>query len=276
MTETPQEVIKTIRPGDLEPKVSSKTLNPGDPGHKPVQLYLAGPMRGFEYFNFPAFDKHKEKLEECGWKVVSPADLDRAAGFDPDHVRHNGFYEFVENCEDWPLEMDANDIIRRDMNAVMDPETKAMAMLPCWWLSTGATAEYYLARMRGLYIFEADTFKEITAKDVDLVMALPDPDDVNLIEQVFDKSSDEDPCDEAKRITSGDRNDDYGPPDIDMLRIAKLWSAYLGTLVTQYDVPQMMTLLKVSREKHATKRDNAVDAIGYQRIYQLMREGKQP
>ena len=266
MNKTPQE----------ETKVLYKTLNPGDTGYKSERLYLAGPMRGFEYFNFPAFDKYKYKLEECGWKVVSPADMDRAAGFDPMDEKLNDLYADEEFCDDWPSEMDADEVIRRDMDAIMHPETKAMAMLPCWWLSTGATAEYYLARMRGLYIFEADTFKEITAEDVDLVMALPDPDDVNLIEQVFDKSSDEDPCDEAKRITSGDRNDDYGPPDIDMTRVAKLWSAYLGTLVTMFDVPQMMTLLKVSREKHAAKRDNAVDAIGYQRIYQLMREGKQP
>lgn len=267
----------TLLPIPEVPKVETKTLHPGDPGHKPVQLYLAGPMRGFEYFNFPAFDKYKAILEESGWKVLSPADMDREGGFDPNGAEYGDFYDDEENCADWPDPADADFIIRRDIDAIMHPETKAVAMLPLWWMSTGAVQEYYLARMRGLYIFEADGFTEIKPEYVDTVVLSPsDSDDLNVIKQIFDKSEDEDICDEAKRITSGDRNDDYGDPSDDMRRVAQMWSGYLGTQITMFDVPQLMTMLKISREKHKPKRDNAVDAVGYQRIYQLMREGKRP
>lgn len=44
------------------------------------RAYIAGPMRGYDRFNFPAFDAAKDRLIEMGWDVVSPADLDRAVG----------------------------------------------------------------------------------------------------------------------------------------------------------------------------------------------------
>ena len=51
---------------------------------KPLTVYVAGPMRGKKFFNFPAFDDAKEDLESQGFSVISPADLDRAVGFDPE------------------------------------------------------------------------------------------------------------------------------------------------------------------------------------------------
>ena len=69
--------------------------------------------------------------------------------------------------------------------------------------------------------------------------------------------------DEAKRIVSGSRNDDYGTPERNHARIAQMWSAYLGVEVTPRDVCAMMVLVKVSRDRNAAKRDNAVDIAGY-------------
>src|SRR5436853_6975099 len=46
-------------------------------------VYLAGPMRNYKLFNFPAFDAYTEKLREDGFIVFSPAELDRQNGFDP-------------------------------------------------------------------------------------------------------------------------------------------------------------------------------------------------
>ena len=40
-------------------------------------IYVAGPMRGHDDYNYPAFDRQKQVLEEQGWNVVNPADLDR-------------------------------------------------------------------------------------------------------------------------------------------------------------------------------------------------------
>lgn len=47
------------------------------------RIYIAGPMRGYKYYNFPAFDAAAERLRRLGFDPVSPADMDRALGFDP-------------------------------------------------------------------------------------------------------------------------------------------------------------------------------------------------
>ena len=76
---------------------------------------------------------------------------------------------------------------------------------------------------------------------------------------------------EANRIINGGRQHDYGDnttPDI-----AQLWNVYLAqrgirevkaeTLITGRDVAVMQMLLKIVRDIHHPKRDNAVDIAGY-------------
>lgn len=60
-----------------------------------------------------------------------------------------------------------------------------------------------------------------------------------------------------------ERGADYGHPKEDFTRTAGLWSAYLGIEVRPEDVPMMMILLKVSRQKHKHKMDNLDDIQGY-------------
>ena len=43
-------------------------------------IYVAGPMRGFENYNYPAFDRCARVLRGQGWIVINPAELDREAG----------------------------------------------------------------------------------------------------------------------------------------------------------------------------------------------------
>lgn len=69
--------------------------------------------------------------------------------------------------------------------------------------------------------------------------------------------------DEAKTIVDGKRQEDYGNMNDSFLRIAGLWSAYLGIHVDKYDVAKMMILLKVSRAKDGNHRDSYVDIVGY-------------
>ena len=45
-------------------------------------IYLIGPMRGIPLYNFPAFDDAADRWRKHGWTVISPAELDREAGFD--------------------------------------------------------------------------------------------------------------------------------------------------------------------------------------------------
>jgi hypothetical protein len=47
------------------------------------RIYIAGPMRGYKHYNFPAFDAAAERLRRLGFEPVSPADMDRQLGFDP-------------------------------------------------------------------------------------------------------------------------------------------------------------------------------------------------
>lgn len=51
-----------------------------------MHIYLAGPMRGHPHFNFPAFDAAAAQLRAHGHTVLSPAEADRAIGFD--ETRH--------------------------------------------------------------------------------------------------------------------------------------------------------------------------------------------
>jgi hypothetical protein len=68
---------------------------------------------------------------------------------------------------------------------------------------------------------------------------------------------------EAGDVVHGDRRKDYGSPLENHDRTAKLWSGYLGVPVTAEDVCMLNILQKVSRAKHALKRDNLVDIAGY-------------
>jgi len=60
----------------------------------------------------------------------------------------------------------------------------------------------------------------------------------------------------------------YGPVQGgNITRIADLWTAYLGTMVTEHDVAWMMVLLKASRSKQdPSHQDNYVDGLGYLEI----------
>lgn len=68
---------------------------------------------------------------------------------------------------------------------------------------------------------------------------------------------------EAGDAVHGDRRKDYGSPLENHDRTAKLWSSYLGVTVTAEDVCMLNILQKISRARHAMKRDNLVDIAGY-------------
>ena len=51
-----------------------------DPTEVAPYAYVAGPMRSLPFFNFPTFDEVRDQLVKSGYNVISPADIDRAAG----------------------------------------------------------------------------------------------------------------------------------------------------------------------------------------------------
>jgi hypothetical protein len=71
-------------------------------------------------------------------------------------------------------------------------------------------------------------------------------------------------ADEAGRLVGGERNDQYGPPEVALMRIAGLWSGYLGFSLDASDVAKMMMLLKLARTMDGSyKRDSFVDGVAY-------------
>lgn len=87
---------------------------------------MAGPMRGYKDYNFPAFDDAAARLRSLGHTVVSPAEIDRTLGFDGD-MRVT-------------LSRDIQEVLRCDM----------VAVLTGWEDSRGASAEVAVARAVGI------------------------------------------------------------------------------------------------------------------------------
>ena len=80
---------------------------------------------------------------------------------------------------------------------------------------------------------------------------------------------------EACRVTSEDRNQDYGPPLDDYMRTAALWTALLshklkpGETIEWDDAIRCMCAMKLSRDVNRRNRDNMVDLAGYAQCRQL-------
>ena len=111
-----------------------------------MKIYLAGPMRGIPNFNFPMFDRAAERLRSQGYEVFSPADHDRELngqeiedqnpeGDEDLAAKRNGFS--IRKA----LQVDLTWICRH---------ADAVALLPGWENSTGATAERATAIALGL------------------------------------------------------------------------------------------------------------------------------
>lgn len=250
---------------------------------KPKTLYIAGPMRGIAWFNYPMFDRIAGVLREQGLCVISPADEDRKQdGFDP---FKNPDYANPDRCV-FPSELDFHKTVRRCLEAVLQCEE--IVLLPGWERSSGAVAELTLAmwlnkRVRHVRIDDADTVQFVCFwKGLEsLAMDLCDeyhPEYVEPGNEIDVREEDEaadDILEEALSITRGSRNASYGPPDQDFRRTAGMWSALFasklreGVTFEPRDVALAMILLKTSRETHQRKRDNWVDIAGYARCGSL-------
>ena len=68
------------------------------------------------------------------------------------------------------------------------------------------------------------------------------------------------------------RQIDYAQPEINLSRIAKSWSEYLGFFVSPYDVCVMMTMLKLSRLCNGYDQDSLEDAACYMALASKLSE----
>ena len=84
-----------------------------------MKIYIAGPMTGYEHWNFPAFHAMAKKLRDEGHEVVNPAEIN------PDTS-----IPWAE-C----MKMDIAELIQCD----------AIKLLPGWERSKGASLELHIA-----------------------------------------------------------------------------------------------------------------------------------
>jgi hypothetical protein len=183
--------------------------------------------------------------------------------------------------------MDFGKTVRRCLDAVL--RCDEIVLLPGWENSNGAVAELTLAmwlgkRVRRLNIADDNRLRfacywmGLAGLAVQLrdhhISEVEVPYPTGLAEQ-DDEDDDEDILDKAARITRGDRQASYGPPDQDFRRTAGMWSALFevklkdGVTFEPRDVALAMILLKCSRESHQRKEDNWVDIAGYSRCGSL-------
>jgi len=220
------------------------------------RCYIAGPMSGIPDFNFPAFDDARNLLTDHGWDVVSPADLDRADGFN--EVGCTGHEPLTD--------ADKQGFARNDIGALLTVST--IALLPGWENSTGARNEMSIAGWLGLDVIDATTGEP-------LVCGVGTGDWSGKPERSDGHpppapTTERNPRAEvlltAEELVNGDRNMQYGDPTADFQRTATFWTTYLDgkTTIEAHDVAVMMALLKCSRIRWSPEKlDSWVDGAGY-------------
>lgn len=113
-----------------------------------MKLYVAGPMTGYDKWNFPAFDAARNLLIDKGHSVRSPADIDRVRGFDP--------------CDPMAPLKDEDitaaflvDAVNLDVAAIQWAD--GVYFIRGWEKSTGARGEWALAVWLGKKLYYQDT-----------------------------------------------------------------------------------------------------------------------
>ena len=113
-----------------------------------MRIYLAGPMRGIAYFNFPAFYDAASKLREMGHDVFSPAECDNEY-YRADISAGNLTGDLDQAKREYGF--DLREALLRDCSYLC-LHAEAIALLPGWKTSKGASAEKALAEALGLDI----------------------------------------------------------------------------------------------------------------------------
>ncbi len=102
-----------------------------------MKIYLAGPMRGYPEFNFPAFHKAAAFLRSRGHDVFSPAERDIGHyGTDISKGNESGSEEEAKKNHGFNL----REALAADLKYICE-EADAIALLPGWSGSKGVKAE---------------------------------------------------------------------------------------------------------------------------------------
>lgn len=123
-----------------------------------MKLYIAGPMRGRREFNFPAFLRTDDRLQEFGHETFNPAANDLAKGFVPIGLTGN------EDLSE--LGFDLRESLAEDVEYIAR-EADGIVVLPEWYRSAGARAEVSLALALGLGVYYSDGDDNLSPEDGD-------------------------------------------------------------------------------------------------------------
>lgn len=115
--------------------VSASTSNPCSEIVLTRSVYICGPMRGIADLNFPAFDRARDMCIRAGFRVISPADLDRAKG-----LTNESFWTKMDVVQQDAFVRDA---IMDDLQWVA--KCDAIYCLKGWERSRGGSLEHALA-----------------------------------------------------------------------------------------------------------------------------------
>jgi len=118
--------------------------------NKQERVYIAGPMRGHDDWNFPAFDEAQKRLEQTGYTVISPANLCR---------QYNDTPDLWDTYTEEEKKKKLRSIAKIDLDALATCDT--IALLPGWQKSTGTTMELAYALFVHLRIISADTLEDL-------------------------------------------------------------------------------------------------------------------
>lgn len=113
-----------------------------------MKIYVAGPMRGIPEFNFPAFYEASAILRALGHSVFNPAEKDNEKhGTDISAGNATGDESIATKQHGFNL----REALAADLDFICR-EADAIALLPGWERSKGATAEHATAVALGLEI----------------------------------------------------------------------------------------------------------------------------
>jgi nucleoside 2-deoxyribosyltransferase len=114
------------------------------------KVYIAGPMSGYEDYNYPAFFAAESRWQNQGWEVFNPARNPHPPNL-AEMGRDEGRAYFM----------------KLDLPMVL--ESDAVAVLPGWEDSPGARVEVAVGRILTLPILDAMTFQVLPIHEIEEV-----------------------------------------------------------------------------------------------------------
>lgn len=206
-------------------------------------------MTGIKDFNYPDF----HAMETWLFNINSIYSNDRYIVLNPANISNGDTtksYDFY---------------IRESLKMVARAD--AIVFLDGWEKSKGARLEYQCAKLMGLRLYDS----KFNILDESVLNSIEESTPLN---KKYEPSIPEESiCVTADKLVNDDRQDEYGHPFWNFTDIAKIWGVILDKdNITPEQIGWCMVGTKMAREKHKHKLDNIVDAVGYVKSVQKIKQ----